>query len=42
MSCSLTKQILKAYKEGYSQHRVAKVLNISQPAIYGVIKRNKQ
>lgn len=36
------KQILKAYKEGYSQHMIAKVLDISQPAIYGVIKRNKQ
>ena len=29
------------HKEGYSQHRVAKVLDISQPVIYGVIKRNK-
>ena len=36
------KQILKAYKEGYSQHMIAKVLGLSQPAIYGVIKRNKQ
>ena len=36
------KQILKAYKEGYSQHMIAKVLDILQPAIYGVIKRNKQ
>jgi len=36
------KQILKAYKEGYSQHMIAKVSDISQPAIYGVIKRNKQ
>jgi len=36
------KQSLKAHKEGSSQHRVAKVLDISQPAIYGVIKRNKQ
>jgi len=38
----ISKQILKAYKEGYSQHMIAKVLHISQPAIYGVIKRNKQ
>ena len=36
------KQILKAYKEGYSQYMIAKVLDISQPTIYGVIKRNKQ
>lgn len=36
------KQILKAHKEGYSQHMIAKVLGLSQPAIYGVIKRNKQ
>ncbi len=36
------KLIRKAYKEGYSQHMLAKVRDISQPAIYGVIKRNKQ
>ena len=36
------KQILKAYQEGYSQHMIAKVLGISQPAVYGVIKRNRE
>jgi REP element-mobilizing transposase RayT len=34
------KQILKAYQQGYSQHNIAKVLGISQPAVYGVIKRS--
>ena len=34
------KQILKAIEQGYSQHRIAKVLGISQPAVYGVIKRS--
>jgi predicted DNA-binding protein YlxM (UPF0122 family) len=33
--------IVKAYKKGYSQYKIAKVLNISQPAVAGVIKRNK-
>ena len=36
------KQIHKAYKEGYSQHMIAKVLCISQPAVYGVIKRSRK
>jgi len=36
------KQIIEAIKQGYSQHRVAKVLGISQPAVYGVIKRNRE
>ena len=35
------KQILKAIDQGYSQHRIAKVLGISQPAVYGVIKRSR-
>ena len=35
-------QILKAIEEGYSQHMIAKVLGISQPAVYGVVKRNKR
>ncbi len=35
------KQILKAIDKGYSQHLIAKVLGISQPAVYGVIKRNR-
>ena len=34
------KQILKAYTQGYSQHMIAKVLGISQPAVSGVIKRS--
>jgi len=34
-------QIVKAYQQGYSQHSIAKVLGISQPAVYGVIKKNK-
>ena len=33
------KQIVKAYAQGYSQHMIAKVLGLSQPAVYGVIKR---
>ena len=36
------KQILKAYEKGYSQHMIAKVLGISQPAVHGVIKRNRK
>ena len=32
--------ILKAYKQGYSQHMIAKVLGISQPAVNGVIRRS--
>ena len=34
------KQIVKAYRQGYSQHMIAKVLGISQPAVHGVIKKN--
>ena len=33
-------QILKAYAQGYSQHMIAKVLGLSQPADYGMIKRS--
>ena len=36
------KQILKAYEKGYSQHMIAKILGISQPAVYGAIKRSKK
>jgi DNA-directed RNA polymerase specialized sigma subunit len=36
------KQIIKAYKQGYSQHSIAKVLGISQPAVNGVIKRSRR
>ena len=35
------KQIVKAYEKGYSQHTIAKVVGISQQAVYGVIKRHK-
>jgi len=35
-------KIIKAYEEGYSQHMIAKVLDISQPAVYGVIKRSRK
>ncbi len=35
-------QILHAIEKGYSQHMIAKVLGISQPAVYGVVKRNKK
>ena len=36
------KKIVKAYEQGYSQHMIAKVLGISQPAVYGVIKRSRK
>jgi len=36
------KQIVKAYEQGYSQHMIAKVLGISQPAVNGVIRRSKR
>lgn len=35
-------KIVKVYNLGYSQHMIAKVLGISQPAVYGVIKRHKE
>ena len=31
--------IIRCYEEGYSQHLIAKVLGISQPAVHGVIRR---
>ena len=34
--------ILKSIEQGYSQHQIAKVLGITQPAVYGVIKRSKE
>ena len=34
-------KIVEAYAEGYSQHMIAKVLGISQPAVNGVIRRNR-
>ena len=36
------KQIVKAYEQGYSQHSIAKVLGISQPAVNGVIRRSRK
>ncbi len=36
------KKILKAIDQGYSQHSIAKVLGISQPAVNGVVKRNRK
>ena len=36
------KLILRAYKQGYSQHMMAKVLGITQQAVYGIIKRGKK
>ncbi len=36
------KLIVKAYEDGYSQHMIAKVLEISQPAVFGVIKRYRK
>jgi len=35
-------QIVKTYEQGYSQHRIAKVLGLSQPAVCGVIKRGRK
>jgi len=35
------RQIPKACEQGNSQHRIAKVLGISQPAMHGVPKRDR-
>ena len=35
------KIILDSIEEGYSQHMIAKVLGISQQAVYGVLKRSR-
>ena len=35
-------QIIKATQQGYSQHMIAKVLGISQPAVCGVMKRSRE
>jgi len=35
-------KIVKAYEEGYSQHMIAKVLGLSQPAVHSVIKRSRK
>lgn len=34
-------QILKAYEQGYSQHRIAKVLGLAQPTVNAIVKRMK-
>jgi len=34
--------ILKAYEQDYSQHMIAKVLGVSQQAVFGVIKRSRK
>jgi len=34
--------IVKAYEQGYSQHMIAKVLGVSQQAVFGVIKRSRK
>ena len=39
---SRNKLIVQSYEKGYSQHMIAKVLGVSQAAIYGVIKRSRQ
>jgi predicted transcriptional regulator len=31
--------IVQSYEEGYSQHMIAKVLDVAQSAINGIIKR---
>jgi transposase len=33
--------ILQAYKEGYSQHKIAEALGLSQPTVFGIIKRTE-
>jgi DNA-binding NarL/FixJ family response regulator len=35
------KQIIKAYKQGYSQHMIAKVLELNQATVQRIIKRTK-
>jgi len=35
-------KIVKAYAQGYSQYTIAKVLGLSQPAMFGVIKRSRE
>jgi len=36
------KTILKAIEKGYSQHMIAKVLGVSQQAVFGVIRRSRK
>ena len=39
---SRNRLIVQSYEKGYSQHMIAKVLGVSQAAIYGVIKRSRK
>jgi DNA-binding NarL/FixJ family response regulator len=34
-------QIFHAYEEGYSQHKIAEVLGLSQPTVNGIIRRTR-
>ncbi len=34
--------MLKAYEQGYSQYLIAKVLGITQQAVFGIIKRGRK
>ena len=34
--------IVQAYEEGYSQHKIAEVLGLSQPTVNGIIRRMKR
>jgi len=34
--------MVKAYEQGYSQHMIAKVLGVSQQAVFAVIKRSRK
>ncbi len=34
--------ICKAYTAGHSQHQIAEVLGISQPAVHGIIRRSRR
>ena len=33
------KKIIEAYKQGYSQYIIAKIIGISQPAVNKIVKR---
>ncbi len=35
------KQIVKAYEKGYSQHMIAKVLELNQATVQRIIKRTE-
>ncbi|WP_456456965.1 helix-turn-helix domain-containing protein [Nitratifractor sp.] len=36
------RRILQAYQQGYSKHRIARVLGLSQPTVHGIVKRMKE